>query len=46
MDYLVEKKYIRNIDHLKENLGALDWKMERSDIDLLTKHFPKIAEYV
>jgi len=30
----------RNIDHLKENLGALDWKMESSDIDLLTKHFP------
>jgi len=30
----------RNIDHLKENLGALDWKMERSDVELLTKHFP------
>ena len=33
----------RNIDHLKENLGALNWKMERSDIDLLTNHFPEIA---
>lgn len=33
----------RSIDHLKENLGALDWEMEKSDIGLLTKHFPEIA---
>ena len=33
----------RNIDHLKENLGALDWKMESSDMELLTKHFPEMA---
>src|SRR4030042_6295028 len=33
----------RNIDHLKENLGALNWKMDESDVDLLTKHFPEMA---
>jgi diketogulonate reductase-like aldo/keto reductase len=31
----------RNTIHLKENLGALDWKMETSDIDLLMENFPK-----
>ncbi len=29
--------------HLKENLGALGWKMEKSDIELVMKSFPKIA---
>jgi diketogulonate reductase-like aldo/keto reductase len=28
-----------NIGHLKENLGALGWKMDKSDVGLLTKNF-------
>jgi diketogulonate reductase-like aldo/keto reductase len=28
-----------NIKHLKENLGALDWKMDEIDVELLTKNF-------
>jgi diketogulonate reductase-like aldo/keto reductase len=30
-------------EHLKENLGALGWKMEKSDIELVMKSFPRIA---
>jgi diketogulonate reductase-like aldo/keto reductase len=29
--------------HLKENLGALGWKMDKSDIELVMKRFPRIA---
>ena len=29
-----------NIDHLKENLGALDWEMEKADIEKLRHNFP------
>ena len=42
-DNVVTISKSRNTSHLKENLGALDWKMERSDIDLLTKRFPETA---
>lgn len=42
-DNVVTISKTRNIDHLKENLGALDWKMERYDMDLLTKNFPEMA---
>jgi len=42
-DNVVTISKTRNVDHLKENLEALDWEMEKSDIDLLTKHFLEIA---
>ena len=29
-----------NIEHLKENLGAIGWQMEDSDIEYLRKNFP------
>lgn len=29
-----------NPEHLKENLGALDWKLEKEDIEKLDKEFP------
>jgi len=29
----------RNINHLKENLDALDWKLDKSDVKLLTDKF-------
>ena len=29
-----------NLEHLKENLGSLDWKMDSSDIELLRAEFP------
>jgi diketogulonate reductase-like aldo/keto reductase len=28
-----------NVDHLKENLGAVDWKMEESDIEYIRKRY-------
>lgn len=31
-----------NGDHLKENLGALNWEIEASDLEKLSKQFPKI----
>jgi len=33
----------RKIDHLKENLGALGWSMEKPDIELLMNDFPDIV---
>lgn len=36
----------RNIEHLKENLGALNWKMDKSDMDFLTEHIMEITESV
>ncbi|MEA2015430.1 MAG: aldo/keto reductase [Actinomycetota bacterium] len=32
----------RDINHLKENLGALGWKLERSDVELLNRETIKI----
>lgn len=31
---------MRNINHLKENLGALGWKMDKEDIEKLRSDFP------
>ena len=36
----------RKIDHLKENLGALGWSMEKPDIELLMNYFPGTVETV
>ena len=30
----------RNVDHLKENLGAIGWSMEEEDIEKLRKEYP------
>jgi len=32
----------RSLEHLKENMGALGWKMDKKDIDLLTYSFPDV----
>lgn len=29
-----------NIEHLKENLGAIDWSMDKEDIEKIRKEFP------
>jgi len=29
-----------NLEHLRENIGAVGWKMEQEDIELLRKEFP------
>jgi diketogulonate reductase-like aldo/keto reductase len=34
----------RSLDHLKENLGGLGWKMETEDIALLRESFPEQVE--
>jgi len=31
---------MRHREHLKENLGALDWQMEHEDIEKLRRDFP------
>jgi diketogulonate reductase-like aldo/keto reductase len=36
----------RKIEHLKENLGALGWSMEKSDIELLMNYFPGTVDTV
>lgn len=52
INWLISQKNVvtisrsRNVDHLKENLGSLDWKMDKSDIDLLTNYFPGTVETV
>jgi len=30
-----------NLDHLQENLGALGWKMDKKDVELLRNEFPE-----
>lgn len=35
----------RNIEHLKENLGVIDWVMEMEDIELLKNTFPNQKLY-
>lgn len=38
--YVITLSKTRHIDHLNENLGALGWKMEESDIEKLRKEYP------
>ena len=45
-DNVVTISKSRNIRHLKENLGALNWKMDKPDMKLLMSHFPGITESV
>lgn len=40
-DNIVTISKTRDIDHLKENLGALGWAMEAEDINKLSKDFPE-----
>ena len=52
INWLISQKNVvtisksRNIAHLNENLGALGWKMEKADIDILTNSFPETVETV
>ena len=34
----------RNVEHLKENLGAIGWQMDKVDIEILRKEFPNQRE--
>ncbi len=38
--YVLTLAKTSNIDHLKENLGGIDWKMNNKDIEKLRKEFP------
>lgn len=46
INWLISQPYVltlsktRNIEHLKDNLGAIDWEMEREDIEKLRKEYP------
>jgi len=52
INWLISQKNVvtisktRNINHLKENLGALGWSMEQSDVDLLMKNYPDTVDTV
>jgi len=52
INWLISQKNIvtisksRNINHLKENLGALGWKMEEQDVNILMKEFPDTVDIV
>ena len=52
INWLISQKNVvtisktRKIDHLKENLGALGWSMEKSDIELLMNDFPDTVDTV
>jgi len=52
INWLISQKNVvtipksRNIEHLKENLGALGWKMEESDIEILKNEFPDTVDTV
>jgi len=52
INWLISQKNVatisktRNIKHLEENLGALGWSMEKSDIELLMKGFPGTVDTV
>ena len=39
-DNVVTLSKTRSIDHLKENLGAVDWKMDKEDIEKLRNNYP------
>ncbi len=36
----------RNIEHLKENIGAVGWEMEIDDVKFLMDNFPDVVELV
>ncbi|MHB1346200.1 MAG: aldo/keto reductase [Candidatus Humimicrobiaceae bacterium] len=52
INWLISQKNVvtisksRNTKHLNENLGALGWKMEYSDINFLTSRFPDTVDTV
>ncbi|MFA6524125.1 MAG: aldo/keto reductase [Candidatus Paceibacterota bacterium] len=47
INWLISQPYVltlsktRSIEHLKENLNAVDWKMEDGDIEKLRKEYPE-----
>ncbi|MBM3705235.1 MAG: aldo/keto reductase [Actinobacteria bacterium] len=52
INWLINQKNVvtisktRDINHLVENLGAIDWKMNQGDIDLLMNDFPDTVNTV
>jgi len=36
----------RNLNHLKENISSVGWKMDKDDIDLLMENFPDTTDTV
>jgi diketogulonate reductase-like aldo/keto reductase len=45
-DNIVTISKTRNINHLKENISAVGWKMSEEDINLLMENFPDITDTV
>ena len=41
-DNVVTIAKMSTLDHLKENLGALDWQMEKEDVEKLRSEFPEV----
>lgn len=39
-DHVITLSKTRSIEHLKENIAALDWQMESADIEQLRKEYP------
>ena len=39
-DNVVTLSKTRSIEHLKENLSAIDWKMDKEDIERLRNNYP------
>jgi len=39
-DHVLTLAKTRNVDHLKENLGAIGWQMDPADIERLKKEYP------
>lgn len=39
-DHVVTISKTTSLDHLKENLGAIDWSLEADDIEKIRRHFP------
>ncbi len=52
INWLISQKNVvtisksRNIEHLKENIGATGWNMEKSDIEILKNNFPDTTDVV
>jgi diketogulonate reductase-like aldo/keto reductase len=51
INWLVSQPYVltlsktRHVEHLEENLGALEWRMEQADIERLRNEFPNQKDF-
>jgi len=39
-DHVITLSKMSHMEHIKENLGALDWQMEKDDLEKIRKDFP------